>query len=170
MDACDFMMESVGMEKGLIGYVSEEGIETGEKGFQWNARVFAYSGILALIFGVLVYLTITRSNYDFVITRLAGTTFNRLDKKTYSNSYNLLLLNKTKIPGHITLKIMEGAAEIPPMEFVLEPEIETHKNFALIMSKADYKKSGNNPKIIIGIYKDGELVAKEKTTFMGPAF
>ena len=170
MDACDFIMESVGLEKGLIGYISEEGIETGEKGIQWNTRVFAYSGVLALILSVLVYLTITRSNYDFVITRLQGTTFNRIDKQNYSNSYNLILLNKTKDVGEISLKILEGKATIPPMTFVLEPEVETHKNFALMMSKVDYKESGNNPKIIIGIYKNGELVAKEKTLFMGPSF
>jgi len=170
MDACDFMMESVGLEKGLIGYMSEEGIETGEKGFQWNTRVFAYSAVLALILGVLVFLTVTRTNFDSVITRLEGTTFNRIDKNTYSNSYNLLLLNKTKDEGIVTLKVLEGNATIPDMEFHLEPESEIRKNFAIMMTKEDYKAAGNNPKIIIGVFKDGKLVSKQKTIFKGPNF
>lgn len=168
MDACDYMMENVGLEKGLIGYISEEGIETGEKGFQWNVRTLAYSVVLAIIVGVLGYLTITRSDFESTITRLRGTTFQKVDDKRISNTYNLGLVNKTKDTKKVTLEILEGNGEIPPIEFTLEPQTELKKNFAIIMKKKEFDVDAGKMVFIIGVYGDGKLISKVRTTFMGP--
>ena len=168
MDACDFMMESVGLEKGLIGYVSEEGIETGEKGFQWNTRTIAYSVVLFLIVGVLSYLTFTRNDFESTITRLRGTTFQKIDKTRLSNTYNLSLVNKTNKTKIVTIKILEGKGEIPPIEFTLEPQTELKKNFAIIMNKSDFDIPAGKMIFKIGVYGDNELISKIRTTFMGP--
>ncbi len=169
MDACDFMMESVGLEKGLIGYISEEGIETREKGFQWNVRTIAYSVVLLLIVGVLGYLVFTRNDFESTITRLRGTTFQKLDNHKLSNTYNLSLVNKTNKEVTVTLKVLDGKAEIPPIQYDLKPQIELKKNFAIIMDEKDFDKDKGKMYITIGVYENGELIDKIRTTFIGPA-
>ncbi len=169
MDACDFMMESVGLEKGLIGYISEEGIETREKGFQWNVRTIAYSIVLLLIVGVLGYLVFTRNDFESTITRLRGTTFQKLDNHKLSNTYNLSLVNKTNKEVTVTLKVLDGKAEIPPIQYDLKPQIELKKNFAIIMNEKDFDKDKGKMYITIGVYENGELIDKIRTTFIGPA-
>ena len=168
MDACDYMMENVGLEKGLIGYMSEEGIETREKGFQWNIRTIAYSVVLALIIGVLGYLTLTRSDFESTITRVRGTTFQKIDNERLSNTYNLSLVNKTNNSKIVTLKILEGEGKIPPIEYVLKPQVELKKNFAIIMDKNKFNTSAGRTIFKIGIYGNGKLISKVRTTFVGP--
>lgn len=169
MDACDFIMESVGLEKGLIGYISEEGIESGEKGFQWNVRTVAYSVVLSLIIGVLSFLIFTRSDFDSTITRLRGTTFQKLENNRLSNTYNLSLVNKTNIEKKVTLKVLEGPGKIPPIEYYLEPQTELKKNFAIIINRTDFDVDKGKLIFQIGIYGDGQLITTQRTVFMGPS-
>ena len=48
IDACDEIMDTVGYDKGLIRYTSENNIETGEK-FSFNARIISYSIIFLVV-------------------------------------------------------------------------------------------------------------------------
>ncbi len=51
IDACDSMMDTVGFDRGLIRYASENNIEKGEK-FSYNSRIISYIVVLT----ALVYL------------------------------------------------------------------------------------------------------------------
>ena len=54
IDACDHMMESVGLAKGLVRYASENGIANHEK-LHYTRRMKMYTGLLAVL---LILLTI----------------------------------------------------------------------------------------------------------------
>ena len=71
IDECDHMMGAVGLEKGLIRFVSENGIKNGTR-FQWTRRVKAYTALLIALMGVLVTLLITRSDFQATILRQRG--------------------------------------------------------------------------------------------------
>src|SRR5690554_6687053 len=68
IDACDDMMEGVGLEKGLIRFVSENGIKN-RTGFQWTPRVKAYTSLLAGLVITMVILLATRTDFQSKITR-----------------------------------------------------------------------------------------------------
>src|SRR5690606_82105 len=51
IDACDHIMESVNMPKGLIRYASESEISKKEK-FQFTARMKGYSAVLLILIGI----------------------------------------------------------------------------------------------------------------------
>ena len=72
------MMEKVGFEKGLIRYASVEGIEN-KTGFQITNRVKAYSIVLVLLMGALVYMLLSRSDFEATVLRTRGTLFQKLE-------------------------------------------------------------------------------------------
>jgi cytochrome c oxidase accessory protein FixG len=60
IDECDHMMESVGLKKGLIRFVSENGIKNGTK-FEWTRRVKAYTVLLIGLSILLIFLFIKQT-------------------------------------------------------------------------------------------------------------
>jgi len=170
MDACDFMMESVGLEKGLIRFVSEEGIEKGTK-FKWTKRNVAYSIALALIMVILTFLIATRSDFEATITRSRGVLFQNPDKEHISNIYDLNLVNKTSDNFDVTLKI-EGHPEyevrIPKIH--LDPQTEITKQFVIVMTKEEFNTFDNGKtKFNIKVLGNGEEIENVSTTFIGPS-
>ncbi|HUH26040.1 MAG TPA: cytochrome c oxidase accessory protein CcoG [Flavobacterium sp.] len=71
IDACDHMMESVNLPKGLIRYASENEIAKKEK-FQFTARMKGYTAILVILIGVLTGLLFLRSEVEAKVLRLPG--------------------------------------------------------------------------------------------------
>ena len=71
IDACDHMMESVGLEKGLIRFVSEDGIKKRTK-FQWTRRIKSYTILLTSMIVVLMFLLLTRKDFEVTLLRQRG--------------------------------------------------------------------------------------------------
>lgn len=167
IDACDHMMESVGLEKGLIRYDSENGVNTGTR-FRWTRRIKAYTAVLALLLAVLVVLVVTRTDFDATILRQRGATYQELQDGRISNIYEIDLANKTKKEYTVELRILEGKGEIEAVvkDMVLLPEKHMRERFLIKMNQDDVKKGKNE--LIIGIYGNGELITKARTTFIGP--
>lgn len=167
IDACDHMMESVGLEKGLIRYDSENGVNTGTR-FRWTRRIKAYTAVLALLLAVLVVLVVTRTDFDATILRQRGATYQELQDGRISNIYEIDLSNKTKKEYTVELLILEGKGEIEAVvkDMVLLPEKHMRERFLIKMDQDDVKKGKNE--LIIGIYGNGELITKARTTFIGP--
>lgn len=167
IDACDHMMESVGLEKGLIRYDSENGVNTGTR-FSWTRRIKAYTAVLALLLAVLVVLVVTRTDFDATILRQRGATYQELQDGRISNIYEIDLSNKTKKEYTVELRILEGKGEIEAVvkDMVLLPEKHMRERFLIRMNQDDVKKGKNE--LIIGIYGNGELITKARTTFIGP--
>lgn len=167
IDACDHMMDGVGLDRGLIRYDSENGVTTG-KGFTWTRRMIAYSVVLIVLLGVLVTLIATRTDFDATILRQRGATYQELQDGRISNIYEIDLSNKTKNEYNIELKILEGKGEIEAVvkKMTLKPEQHMRERFLIKMDYSDISPGRNE--LYIGVYGNGELISRVRTTFVGP--
>jgi cytochrome c oxidase accessory protein FixG len=168
IDACDHMMEGVGMQKGLIRFVSEEGIKTGTR-FTWTKRTIGYTAVLSALVLMLAFLVITRKDFEATILRTRGTMYQKFNETSYSNIYDLNVVNKTNKPYEITLKIEEtdGEIQIVGNELTLKPQTELKGKFLVIIDRDKVKLVKH--KLTVGVYGNGELIEKVKTKFVGPA-
>ncbi|HLW39718.1 MAG TPA: cytochrome c oxidase accessory protein CcoG, partial [Brumimicrobium sp.] len=132
IDACDDMMEGVGLEKGLIRFVSENGIKN-RTGFQWTPRVKAYTSLLAGLMLTMVILLATRTDFQSKVTRQRGTTFQITEDGQVSNIFEIYLLNKTRKEYDITLELDSdhGTIETVVKNLHLAPEEELKERFVI---------------------------------------
>ena len=88
-------MDKIEKPKGLIRYDSLNGVNSGTK-LKFTKRIAAYTSVLVLILGILVFMLITRRSWESTLLRTPGMTF-QVDETlhTVSNIYNLEILNKS---------------------------------------------------------------------------
>ncbi|MFK8045972.1 MAG: cytochrome c oxidase accessory protein CcoG [Crocinitomicaceae bacterium] len=169
MDACDFMMESVGLEKNLIRYDSEAGIKTGNK-WSLSGRAKAYIVLMFVLLGVLVTLLASRSDVEATILRERGTSYQRLDDSTYSNIYTVQLINKTAEIIPVKLNIEDNKATIEVIGGIenLQPA-ETLKRKILVKMRFNSLEGPKTP-LKINVYSGEVLIESVKLNFSGPGF
>ncbi len=170
MDACDFMMEKVGLEKGLIRYDSEKGIKNGVD-FSLTGRAKAYIVLMFVIMGLLVTLLFSRTDVEATVLRVPNTTYQKIDKETISNIYNVTLINKTGETLPVNMKIIKGNATLEMIgEKVvnLETGKQLHREILVKMKKKDL--TGPKTPITIGVFSNGTLVEEVDVKFSGPGF
>ena len=167
IDVCDHMMEAVGQEKGLVRFVSENGIKT-RLPFQWTRRVKAYSILLSALLITLVTLIVTREDFQTTLIRQRGSTYQMDEKGHITNIYEVNLLNKTKQSFRIKFKLENNAGEIQTVKrhLVLQPETEL-KERLIIRYPRQYIGNGTK-KIKVLIYGNGKKIQTVKTKFFGP--
>ena len=167
IDACDYMMEGVGLQKGLIRFVSEKGILT-RRPFQWTRRVKAYSILLFTLLLVLIFLIVSRKDFQTTLIRQRGSTYQIDEHGHITNIYEVNLLNKTHKRFHISFSLENNKGEIQTVkkQLFLRPESEL-KDRIIIRFPRTY--IGNNSKEIqVVIYGNGKKIQTVKTKFFGP--
>jgi len=169
MDACDHMMDRVGLEKGLIRYDSEEGVRTGKK-WRLNGRAKAYIVLMFAIVGLLSALILTRSEIEMSVITQRGTMYTKLNDTTIVNIYELNLLNKTNEDHNVELKVLSGNAtvEIVGGDILLERG-KRLKRKLLIKMNLSFIKGPKTP-VRIGLFSKGELIEENHINFGGPGF
>lgn len=167
IDVCNHMMEAVGQEKGLVRFVSEEGIKT-RLPFQWTRRVKAYSILLLALLITLVTLIVTREDFQTTLIRQRGSTYQMDENGHITNIYEVNLLNKTQQSFRIKFKLENNAGEIQTVKrhLVLQPETEL-KERLIIRYPRQYIGNGTK-KIKVLIYGNGRKIQTVKTKFFGP--
>lgn len=167
IDACDHMMDSVGLEKGLIRFVSENGIENGTR-FQWTRRVKAYTALLGGMILVLAVLLITREDFSTKIFRQRGTTYQIMESGDVSNIFEFVLTNKTSEKYKVVLKTDHPDAKIVLINkhMVLKPESELKDRFILMLplDKVDHGKE----KVNIQVFGNGKEIQDIEVKFIAP--
>ncbi|HNR85126.1 MAG TPA: cytochrome c oxidase accessory protein CcoG [Taishania sp.] len=168
IDACDHMMDSVGLERGLIGFLSEENIKNREK-FKFTPRVKAYSALLTALIITLVIMLVTRSDFQTNIARQIGTTFQITEDGKVSNIFEIYIANKTRKGYDIQLKLEgnHGEIETAVKKLYLKPEKELKERFVV---KIPYKEVSDKEVIYINVYGNGKKIQHVKTKFIGPSF
>jgi len=167
IDECDHIMESVGLEKGLIRFVSENGIKN-RTPFQWTRRVKAYTALLVVMVGVLLTLLMTRKDFETTIIRQRGTTFQLANDGRISNIFEINLINKTNKDYTVTLQLDEPEAEIETVvkEIKLKKENYIKERFIVEIPLSKIEKG---KKILhIKVIGNGKLIKTVKTKFIGP--
>lgn len=168
MDACDFMMESVNLKQGLIGYKSEESIAT-NKEFKFSTRAKAYTGVLAILIVVFFALLIGRSEVETTILRTPGVMFQKMEDGRYRNLYNFKVINKTndEFDVRLTLEGIEGEIQMVGNVNTVEKQGTLEGAMFIILDKKDM--DGLTTDLKIGVFEGERKIETVKTKFMGPA-
>lgn len=168
IDACDHMMESVGLPKGLIRYESEKGIKEGIP-FRFTTRIKAYSIVLVVLLTTMFTLLITRQDFNTRIMRQRGTTFQTTEDGQVSNIFEIYILNKTRKTYDITLKLEgdHGTVETATKNLKLLPEKELKERLII---KIPFKQVKDKEVLYVDVYGNGEKIQRVKIKFIGPIY
>jgi len=169
IDACDHIMESVNLPKGLIRYASEANIEKKEK-FKFTPRLKGYTAVLGILIGVLVGMLFLRNDVEARILRLPGQLYEHKANNIISNVYTYKLVNKT-------------VNEIDEVSF----KLLSHDGIIRVVSKNNFSvsKQGlaegtlfieinasaiteDKDRLEIGVYSGDDLIETTTTAFLGP--
>ena len=167
IDACNSVMSVMNKPSGLIRFASEKSISEGQKG-RFNARVISYSVVLFSLLILITYLFTVRGSFETHIIRSQGTMFQEYGPDSYSNLYNLELVNKTNSEVKVALKLLSPEGEVMVMGDSLKAtkgEV-IQRNLLIVLKKSDVKSSNNH--LEIGVYEAGKLVDQISSTFVGP--
>jgi cytochrome c oxidase accessory protein FixG len=167
IDACNAIMKKVRKPSGLIRFASEKSISEGHK-VKFNARVIAYSIVLAGLLILITYLFTVRGSVETTIIRSQGTMFQEYGTDRYSNLYNLQMINKTNSEVGIELKLLSPEGEIMLMgdPLKIEKGEVADRNLLIVLKKENVKSS--NSHLEIGIFESGKQIDKLSSTFVGP--
>lgn len=170
IDACDHVMVSIGLPKGLIRYASEDEIEKKEK-FKLTARMKGYIAVLIILLGVLFGMLLLRNDVEARILRLPGQLFQQKENNIISNVFTYKLINKTtndikvdsfkvrNIDAEVKL-VSANAAFVVPAQGLAEGTLFIETNRANL--------EGDKIKLSIDVYSNGELIETTTVTFLGP--
>lgn len=168
IDVCNHMMESVGLEKGLIRFDSENGIANKQK-LKITSRIISYSVVLILLLGILVTLLASRTDVETAVMRTPGMLFQEQPNNCVSNLYNIKMVNKTHENMQVTLKVENDMGQIKMVGndvISIEKENSASSEFFAIVDKQKIKN--RKTELIIGIYSNGKKIETVKTNFLGP--
>lgn len=169
IDACDHMMESVGMAKGLIRYASEVNIEKKEP-FKFNLRTKSYTVVLSILIVVLITMLFLRNDIEATILRIPGELYKTKEKNIISNVYTYKLINKTSVKIediHFELISHKGTIKLIGIN---DFEIEKQEFYggSLFIEIPRKNLSDSKEKLKIGVFSKGKLIETTTTNFMGP--
>ncbi|MHA7610422.1 cytochrome c oxidase accessory protein CcoG [Elizabethkingia meningoseptica] len=169
IDACDEIMEKVGLPKGLIRYATEQEIETGTK-FRFTPRMKATTVALSLLIGLIGYLMYDRGSMEAKFLKVPGTSFQVMDGRI-NNLYTYTLLNKENAKKVVTIKVLDPKdAKITyygPMKIILKENTIIKGNITISFPENEMRLSKQN--ITIGVFDEkGKMITSYKTTFEGP--
>ncbi len=100
-DACDGIMEKVGLPKGLVRYDTERRLEEKAKGLPVSPlhlirpRSIYYTVVLLIVSSVMLYALVTRSKQDMSLLHDRNPLFVQLSDGDIRNGYEIKILNKT---------------------------------------------------------------------------
>lgn len=168
IDACDHMMENVGLEKGLIRVDSENAIAENKRQF-FTTRAKAYTAVLIILIGFVIYLFTLRGSMEASILRTPGMLYQEQENGFISNLYNVKVVNKSNKDLKLTFELenMDGEVKMVGMDTLkLEKGKSNQQAFFVNISKENLREKSTPIKI--GIYNNGELIHENETTFLGP--
>jgi len=169
IDACDHIMESVNLPKGLIRYASIDNIEKKAK-FKFSARLKGYTAVLGILIAVFTGMLFLRNDLEANILRLPGQLYEHKADNMISNVYTYKLVNKT------TKEIEDVHFELLSHNGTIE--LVTHKNFTvpaqdlaegtLFIEINQAALKGDKDRLEIGVYSGEKLIETTTTAFLGP--
>lgn len=169
IDACDEVMEKIGLPKGLIRYATESEIENQEK-FSFTSKMKATTVILALLIGFLGFLMYDRGSMEAKFIKPAGSTFFIKNGKI-TNTFIYTLLNKSNEQKKLTIKVISPKnAEIDFFgsdKIILKGDQILKGNINITFPEKEIKFSKQN--MTIGVFDEkGNMVDSFETVFEGP--
>lgn len=175
IDACDEVMDKVGLDRGLIRYASLGSIRTAQPPSFFTQRVRAYGIVWLILVGSVITLFAMRSSLDVVVLRQEGTTWVKTPLGL-ANFYQIRLINKTNrhVPLSIHVVKPQGMTLQPlGVPEALEPEQIVKARFILTRSLEAHSSSleseatASTGNVVIEV-RSGDVVERLTTSFVGP--
>lgn len=167
MDACDHQMDAVGQRRGLIRYASERSIAEGTK-IRFNARALAYSAVLIVLLGVIVYSIVSREAIEATVLRAPGTLFQEQPDGRISNLYHIKLVNKTSDDIPISLELLSHQGEIKVIgQDILARAQSVHEAVFFIYLDRNHVTADKIP-ITLGVFSEGKQISDVRSVLNGP--
>jgi cytochrome c oxidase accessory protein FixG len=168
IDECDTIMDSIGFERGLIRYASEDEIVKQEK-FVFSTRMKGYTAVLGILFFVFIGMLFLRNDVETTILRLPGQLFQHKGDNI-SNVYTYKVVNKTNDNFdnvHFELVSHKGTIQMVGKNKITVKKDQIGKG-TLFIEINQALLDGDKTKLKINIYNDGQLIDTEVTNFLGP--
>jgi cytochrome c oxidase accessory protein FixG len=168
MDACDEVMDKVGYERGLVRMASKNNIEKGKK-FSYTPRMIAYTVVLVGLLGFLSFSLTLRNDVEATVLRTKGTMYTMTEDGDISNLYNLQIVNKTRNPYPLTIKVMNlenGEVKIVGKTLEIAPQGITKRSFFVELPTSSLEGMKSN--LVLGFFSGDKKLDQVKTTFLGP--
>jgi cytochrome c oxidase accessory protein FixG len=105
IDACDMVMARTGRPPGLIRSTSERELAGGARRF-WRPRVLVYLALLALAWGTLAVLAITREDALVEILRGGREPYRLLPQGEVANQLRIRITNQAAGPQSFTIVVL----------------------------------------------------------------
>jgi cytochrome c oxidase accessory protein FixG len=176
IDACDEVMDKVGLDRGLIRYASLGSIRNGQPPTFLTRRVMAYAVVWLILLGAVVTLFAMRSPLDVVILRQEGTTWVKTPLGM-ANFYQIRLINKTYQTMPVEIRVVEPAGmSLRPLAVPtkLDAEQIVKARFILTMNEESMKHSAptagtpsSSQKVVLEV-RTADDVQTITTSFVGP--
>jgi cytochrome c oxidase accessory protein FixG len=94
IDACDAVMDRIGLDRGLIRYTSQAELETGRRRFL-RPRLVVYTALLAVMFGAFAFSLGGKQSADITLLRGLGAPFQTLPSGEVSNQIRIKIANRS---------------------------------------------------------------------------
>lgn len=107
VDACDSIMDKVGKPRGLVGYRTQEQLETGTTR-RFRPRVVIYPLLLTIVGGLLVTLLANRAPVQVTLLRNVGAPFAELPNGDISNQLRVRLRNRSEEARQFRIELVDG--------------------------------------------------------------
>ncbi len=168
IDACNSMMDAVDQPRGLIRYASEKMIAESQK-WKLNTRSIAYSIVLVILLILIGYFFSNRSSLETIILRSPGMLYQEQPDGRISNLYNIKLVNKTNndIPLELRLISSNGELKLIGNLSIVKAQTVGESVFFILLNKNELHSSETIMEL--GIFSEGVLIEKIKTTFISPS-
>lgn len=167
IDACNQVMDKVGLSRGLIRYASENEIAEGKQ-FSFTGRMKAYTAVLLLLVSGLSFMLATRDDVDVTVMRAKGMLFQEMGADSLSNLYQMTLVNKTHKDVTVQIKVENFPASIKFVghsELKTAPEGQSEATFFIVLPKSAI--NSRDSRLELGVYQNGKKIATRKTSFLG---
>lgn len=167
IDACDNVMDKIQKPRGLIRYVSQNGIKEKTRKI-FTPRVIGYTIVQILLLSLLTFFITTRSEIDVTILRTPGMFYQEQPNDKVSNLYDMKVLNKTFEPQMIEVKLLNRDGDI---KILGDTKSINPQEAALTKMFISFDKKSittMNTPLVIGVYSRGTEIQRISTSFLGP--
>jgi hypothetical protein len=129
----------------------------------------AYSAVMCILLGILVWLLASRTDVGITILRTPGQLYQQQPNHQISNLYNYKLLNKTFRDKEIILKPenFNGTISLVGEDKIIIPRDGSTSGAMFIYLDSTDVTHRKTP-LKIGMYEDGKKIKTITTNFLGP--
>jgi polyferredoxin len=167
MDACDAVMDRLGLPRGLIRYASLNGIERGER-LRITPRMVLYSCVLLGLLTALGMILATRSPVDVTVLRAPGSLFQKTPEGRISNLYHMKIVNKTSQPMPVELELEEPAGRMTVFGAPLVVPAGELLQTSVLVELEPGQVVQSPVEVRIAVMHQGRKLQSVRTGFLGP--